>query len=57
MPALSTFQHDEIIVEARDGIADQVLAIVKESIQEAFRKVVPEVPFVVEPRVAKAGKS
>ena len=30
-------QHDEIIVEARDGIEDQVEAIVKESMEEAFQ--------------------
>ncbi len=45
-------QHDEIIVEARDGIEDQVQAIVKESMEEAFRRIIPEVSFVVEPRVA-----
>jgi DNA polymerase I-like protein with 3'-5' exonuclease and polymerase domains len=30
-------QHDEIIIEARDGIQDQVQAIVIESMEEAFR--------------------
>jgi DNA polymerase I-like protein with 3'-5' exonuclease and polymerase domains len=38
--------HDEIIVEARDGIEDQVQAIVKESMEEAFGKIIPEVPFM-----------
>jgi len=38
-------QHDEIIVEARDDIADQVQAIVKESMEDAFEKIIPEVPF------------
>ncbi|MGO8942784.1 MAG: hypothetical protein ACLQJ7_03810 [Syntrophobacteraceae bacterium] len=33
-------QHDEIIVEARDGIEDQVLTIVKESIEEAFQQII-----------------
>ena len=45
-------QHDEIIVEARDGIEDQVKAIVKESMEEAFKRIIPEVPFVAEIRVA-----
>jgi hypothetical protein len=45
-------QHDEIIVEARDGIEDQVLTIVEESMEEALERIIPEVPFVVEPRVA-----
>jgi DNA polymerase I-like protein with 3'-5' exonuclease and polymerase domains len=46
--------HDEIIVEARDGIEDQVQTIVKESMEEAFGRIIPEVPFVVEIRVAEA---
>jgi DNA polymerase I-like protein with 3'-5' exonuclease and polymerase domains len=46
--------HDEIMVEARDGIEDQVQAIVKESMEEAFRKIMPEVPFGAEIRVAEA---
>ncbi|MGA2226573.1 MAG: DNA polymerase, partial [Syntrophobacteraceae bacterium] len=45
-------QHDEIIVEVRDGIEDQVEAIVKESMEEAFEKIIPVVPFAVEIRVA-----
>ena len=49
-----TSQHDEIIVEARDGIQNQVEAIVKKSMEEAFEKIIPEVPFVAEVRVAEA---
>ena len=45
-------QHDEIIIEARDGIEDQVREIVKESMEEAFKRIIPEVPFVVEPKNA-----
>ena len=45
--------HDEII-EARDGIEDQVQSIVKEGMEEAFEKITPEVPFVAEIRVAEA---
>ena len=47
-------QHDEIIVEARYDVADQVQAVVKESMEEAFRPIIPEVPFVAEIRVAGA---
>lgn len=47
-------QHYEIIVEARDAIEDQVQAIVKESMEEALERVIPEVPFVAETRVAEA---
>jgi DNA polymerase I len=47
-----TPQHDEIIIEARDAIEDQVEAIVKESMEEAFKKIIPEVPSVVEPKIA-----
>jgi len=46
-----------IIVEARDGIEDQVEAIVKESMQAAFKRIVREVPFVTEVRVADSWKS
>jgi hypothetical protein len=54
MPAGVDALHDEIIVEARDGIEDQVRAIVKESMEEAFEKAIPKVPFVTENRVAEA---
>jgi len=54
MPVLFIPQHDEIIVEARDGIEDQVREIVKESMGEAFQGIIPEVPFVAEIRVAEA---
>jgi DNA polymerase I-like protein with 3'-5' exonuclease and polymerase domains len=49
-----TTQHDEIIIEARDGIEDQVQAIVKESMEEALGQIIPEVPFAAEIRVAEA---
>ncbi len=54
MPALLIPQHDEIIIEARDGIEDQVREIVKESMEEALEKIIPEVPFTAEIRVAEA---
>jgi DNA polymerase I-like protein with 3'-5' exonuclease and polymerase domains len=47
-------QHDEIIAEAADGIADQVSVIVKEIMQAAFKHIIPEIPFAVEPRVVEA---
>jgi DNA polymerase-1 len=46
--------HDEIIIEARDNIADQVQTIVIESMEEALERIVPEIPFVAETRVAEA---
>jgi DNA polymerase I-like protein with 3'-5' exonuclease and polymerase domains len=45
-------QHDEIIVETREDIADQVQTVVIESMEEALERTVPEVPFVAETRVA-----
>jgi len=42
------------VVEARDGIEDQVQAIVEESMEEALERIIPEVPFVAEIRVAEA---
>jgi hypothetical protein len=47
-------QHDEIIVEARDAIEDQVKVIVKESMEEALEWIISEVPFVAKIRVADA---
>jgi len=47
-------QHDEIIIETREDIANQVQAIVKESMEEALEQIIPEVPFVAEVRVAEA---
>ena len=45
-------QHNEIIIEARDGIEDQVREIVKECMERSFEQIIPEVPFVVEPKIA-----
>ncbi len=47
-------QHDEIIVEARGAIEDQVEVIVKDAMEEALKRVIPEVTFVAEIRVAEA---
>jgi DNA polymerase I-like protein with 3'-5' exonuclease and polymerase domains len=49
---VNNFLHDEILIEARDAIEDQVEAIVEESMEEAFEKIIPEVRFVAEIRVA-----
>jgi len=49
--------HDEVIIEARDAIMDQVQAIAKESMEEAFKKIIPEVSFVTEIRVVDSRKS
>jgi DNA polymerase I-like protein with 3'-5' exonuclease and polymerase domains len=47
-------QHDEIIVEARDDVVAHVQAIVKALMEDALERIVPEVPFAVEIRVAEA---
>ncbi len=54
MHVLFNTQHDEIIIEARDAIEDQVRQIVKESMGEALERIIPEAPFVAEIRVAEA---
>jgi DNA polymerase I-like protein with 3'-5' exonuclease and polymerase domains len=54
IPVLFNTQRDEIIVEAGDGTEDQVEAIVKESMEEALERIISEVPFVEEIRVAEA---
>jgi len=46
--------HDKKIIEASDAIEDQVKAIVKGAMEEAFKQIIPEVPFVAEPKIAHA---
>ena len=43
--------HDEVIVEAREDIADSVAVTVKSCMEQAFKDVLPNVPMVVEPVV------
>jgi len=47
-------QHDEIIVEAKEDIANQVQTIVEESMEEPLERIIPEVPFVAEIRMVEA---
>jgi hypothetical protein len=42
------------VVAARDVIEDQVQVILKESMEAAFKQIIPEVSFVAEIRVAEA---
>ena len=46
--------HDEVIVEAKADIADDVAKIVKTCMEGAFKKVIPNVPFKVEPEIRDA---
>ena len=43
--------HDEIIVEAREGIAEDVAIIVKRYMEASLEELVPEVPFKVKPEI------
>jgi DNA polymerase-1 len=43
--------HDEVIVEAKADIADDVAKIVKTCMEDAFEKLIPNVPFKVEPGI------
>jgi DNA polymerase-1 len=45
-------QHDEMIVEVKEEIVDEVSVILKESMEAAFKKIIPGVPSVVEPKIA-----
>jgi hypothetical protein len=40
-------------VEIREDVVDQVKKIVKDSMEEALERIIPEVPFKVKPRVRK----
>ena len=43
--------HDEVIVEVRQDIANDVATIVKKCMEMAFSKILHEVPFIVEPEI------
>jgi DNA polymerase-1 len=43
--------HDEVIVETRGDIADSVALIVRHCMENMFRDILPEVPFVVVPKI------
>jgi DNA polymerase-1 len=43
--------HDEMIVEAREDIANNVAEIVKTFMEGAFNKLLPDVPFKVKPEI------
>jgi DNA polymerase I-like protein with 3'-5' exonuclease and polymerase domains len=42
---------NDVIVEAREDIAGDVAQIVKISMEDAFNKLLPNVPFKVEPEI------
>ena len=48
--------HDEVIVEAREDIAERVASMVKASMEEAFKSLLPEVHFRVEPAIRDTWK-
>jgi len=43
--------HDEIVVEAREDIVDEVSKLVKECMEKAYEKMLPNCPFLVEPKI------
>ena len=43
--------HDEVIIEAKEDIADVLADRVKNIMEQSFKEVLPEVPMVVEPVV------
>jgi DNA polymerase I-like protein with 3'-5' exonuclease and polymerase domains len=43
--------HDEVIVEAKADIADDVAKILKTFMEGAFNKLLPNVPFKVKPEI------
>jgi DNA polymerase I-like protein with 3'-5' exonuclease and polymerase domains len=46
--------HDEIVVEARDELADQVVGIISGCLKEAFMGIIPRMPFELDMRIAEA---
>ncbi len=43
--------HDEVIVEAREEIAESMAMIVKNCMEQAFKGLLPNVPFIVKPKI------
>jgi DNA polymerase I-like protein with 3'-5' exonuclease and polymerase domains len=43
--------HNDVIVEAREGIAEDVAKIVKTCMESAFMKFLSNVPFKLEPEI------
>jgi DNA polymerase I len=43
--------HDEVIVEAREDIAEAVASIVKNCMEQAFEEMLPGVPMIVKPLI------
>ncbi len=43
--------HDEVIVEAREDIADNVAKIVKTCMEISFEKLMPDERFKVDPEI------
>ena len=43
--------HDEIIVEAREDIVDDISKVVKECMEKAYENMLPNCPFFVEPKI------
>ena len=43
--------NDEVIIEAREDIADDVSRIVKKCMESVMGMIVPEVPSIVEPEI------
>jgi DNA polymerase I-like protein with 3'-5' exonuclease and polymerase domains len=46
--------HDEIVVETRDELAENVVGIIEECLKEAYMGIVPEMPFELTMRIAAA---
>ena len=46
--------HDEIVVEVKEDVADQVSEVVAECLKEAFMCIIPGMPFELEMRIAEA---
>lgn len=44
--------HDEVIVEAEETIADQILAIVQTCMERTFEELFPDMPFPVKPEIS-----
>jgi DNA polymerase I len=46
--------HDEIVVETREDVAEPVQGIIEKCLMDAFKKIIPHMPFELDMRIADA---
>jgi DNA polymerase-1 len=48
--------YDEIVVEAKEDVVEEVQGIIGDCLKEAFKEIVPDMPFKLDMRIADSWK-